>query len=101
MPEDEHKHVPWGGVRQGRARWSFWGRGREHCTVPDQLVVDKKLEFRVEVGETDTEGGPVVGREHRKEVVDRRAVSTTHKHEQQTKSKESHKHGYGNKRHTK
>ncbi len=70
----------WGGVRQGSARWRCWGRGREHYTVPDQLVVDKELEFRVEVGETDTEGGPVVGREHREEVVDRRTVSTTHKH---------------------
>lgn len=57
-----------------------WGRGREHCTVPDQLVVDKELEFRVKVGKTDTEGGPVMGREHREEVVDRRTMSTTHKH---------------------
>lgn len=56
------------------------GKGRDHCTVPDQLVVDKELEFRVEVGKTDTEGGPVVGLEHRQEVVDGRAVSTTHKH---------------------
>lgn len=67
-------------MRQGRSRWRCWGRGREHCTVPDQLVVDKELEFRVEVGKTDTEGGPVVGREHREEAVDRRTVSTTHKH---------------------
>lgn len=57
-----------------------WGRSREHSTVPDQLVVDKELEFRVKVGKTDTEGGPVVGSEHREEVVDRRTVSTTHKH---------------------
>lgn len=75
---DEHKHVPWGG---GEAGAGGKGRGRErkreHCTVPDQLVVDKELEFRVEVGKTDTEGGPVVGREHREEVVDRRTVSTT------------------------
>lgn len=34
----------------------------------------------MEVGKTDTEGGPVVGRKHREEVVDRRTVSTTHKH---------------------
>lgn len=34
----------------------------------------------MEVGKTDTEGGPLVGREHREEVVDRRTVSTTHKH---------------------
>lgn len=33
----------------------------------------------MEVGKTDTEGGPVVGREHREEVVDRGTVSTTHK----------------------
>lgn len=81
MPVDEHKHVPWGG-RCGRAELGggAGGRGRDHCTVPDQLVVDKELEFRVEVGKTDTEGGPVVGREHREEVVDRRAVSTTYKH---------------------
>lgn len=52
----------------------------EHCTVPDQLVVDKELEFRVKVGKTDTEGGPVPGREHREEVMDRRTVSTTHRH---------------------
>lgn len=64
-------------------------RGRDHCTVPDQLVVDKELEFRVEVGKTDTEGGPVLGREHREEVVDRRAVSTTHKHATD-KSQKSH-----------
>lgn len=57
-----------------------WARGREHYTVPDQLVVDKELEFRVKVGKTDTEGGPVVGREHREEVVDRRTKSTTHRH---------------------
>lgn len=44
------------------------------------MVVDKELEFRVKVGKTDTEGGPVVGREHREEVVDRRTVSTTHMH---------------------
>lgn len=56
------------------------GKGREHCTVPDQLVVDKELEFRVEFGKTDTEGGPVMGREHREEVVDGGTVSTTHKH---------------------
>ena len=56
------------------------GNSIELCTVPDQMVVDKELEFRVEVGKTDTEGGPVVGREHREEVVDRRTVSTTHKH---------------------
>lgn len=57
-----------------------WGRGSKRCTVPDQLVVDKELEFRVKVGKTNTEGGPVVGREHREEVVHRRTVSTTHKH---------------------
>lgn len=50
-------------------------------TVPDQLLVDKKLDFRVEVGKTDTEGSPVLGGEHREEEVDRRAVSTTHKHD--------------------
>lgn len=33
----------------------------------------------MKVGKTDTEGSPVVGREHREEVVDRRTVSTTHK----------------------
>ncbi len=44
----------------------------------------------MEVGKTDTEGGPVVGREHREEVVDRRTVSKTHKHA--TESKESHTH---------
>lgn len=54
------------------------GKKTEHCTVPDQLVVDKELEFRVKVGKTNTEGGPVVGRKHREEVVDRRTVSTTH-----------------------
>lgn len=70
--------LEWGWERE----WSQaeLGREREHCTVPDQLVVDKELEFRVEVGKTDTEGGPVVGREHREEVVDRGTVSTTHKH---------------------
>lgn len=52
----------------------------------------------MEVGKTDTEGGPVVGREHREEVVDRRTVSTTHKHA--TKSKEPYKHGYGHVQHT-
>lgn len=52
------------------------GEGREHCTVPDQLVVDKELEFRVKVGETDTEGGPVAGREHREEIMDGRTEST-------------------------
>lgn len=57
-------------------RW----RNRENYTVPDQLVVDKELEFRVKVGKTDTEGGPVVGREHREEVVDRGTVSTTQKY---------------------
>lgn len=75
MPVNEHKHVPLDG-----ARCRCWARGIEHCTVPDQLVVDKELEFRVKVGKTNTEGGPVVGREHREEVVDRRTVSTTHKH---------------------
>lgn len=34
----------------------------------------------MEIGETDTERGPVVGLKHREEVVDRRAVSTTHTH---------------------
>ena len=63
---------------EGVIRWRCWDRGRELCTVPDQMVVDKKLEFRVEVGQTDTEGGPVVSREHREEAVDRRAESTTH-----------------------
>lgn len=72
-----------------------WGRGIKRCTVPDQLVVDKELEFRVKVGKTNTEGGPVVGREHREEVVDRRTVSTTHKH---TGDKvKSHMKWYGNK----
>lgn len=93
MPVDKHKHVPWGGggveAGQGRARCI----GREHCTVPDQLLVDKEPEFRVKVGKTDTEGGPVMGREHREEAVDRRTVSTTHKHAE-TKSKEPHKRGY-------
>lgn len=54
-----------------------WGRGIKCCTVPDQLVVDKQLEFRVKVGKTNTEGGPVVGREHREKEVDGRAVSAT------------------------
>lgn len=67
--------VGWGGWEEARLKW----RNREHCTVPDQLLVDKELEFRVEVWKTDTEGGPVVGREHREEVVDRGTVSTTHK----------------------
>lgn len=92
MPVNEHKHVPLDG-----ARWRCWVRGIEHCTVPDQLVVDKKLEFRVKVGKTNTEGGPVVGREHREEVVDRRTVSTTHN----TQSQESHKHGGGGIKHIK
>lgn len=61
----------------GRARWMCWGRGIKCCTVPDQLVVDKQLEFRVKVGKTNTEGGPVVGREHREKEVDGRAVSAT------------------------
>lgn len=86
MPVDKHKHVPWGGggveAGQGRARCI----GREHCTVPDQLLVDKEPEFRVKVGKTDTEGGPVMGREHREEAVDRRTVSTTHKQRQSQKS---------------
>ena len=35
----------------------------------------------MEIGETDTEGGPVMGLKHREEVVDRRAVSaSTHTH---------------------
>ena len=35
----------------------------------------------MEIGETDTEGGPVMGLKHREEVVDRRAVSaSTHAH---------------------
>ena len=89
MPVGEHKHVPYGvGGEAGGAelyRWRCWGRGRDHCTVPDQLVVDKELEFRLEFGKTDTEGGPVVGREHREEVVDRRAVSTT----QQARNRQS------------
>lgn len=54
-----------------------WGRGIKCCTVPDQLVVDKQLEFRVKVGKTNTEGGPVVGREHREKEVDGRAMSAT------------------------
>ena len=39
----------------------------------------------MEIGETDTEGGPVMGLKHREEVVDRRAVSAsthTHTHKQ-------------------
>lgn len=84
--------VGWGEAGLGG---KCWGRVIEHCTVPDQLVVDKELEFRVEVWKTDTEGGPVVGRKHREEVVDRRTVSTTHKHA--TVSKESYAQGYGDK----
>lgn len=53
----------------------------------------------MEVGKTDTEGGPVVGRERREEVVDRRTVST-YTSTQQTKTKDSHKHGYGRVQHT-
>lgn len=49
----------------------------ESSTVPDQLVVDKQLEVGMEIGETETERGPVVGRKHTEEVVHRRAVSTT------------------------
>lgn len=64
----------------GWGKAGFRWKNRENCTVPDQLVVDKELEFRVKVGKTDTEGGPVVGREHREEVVDRGTVSTTQKH---------------------
>lgn len=51
-------------------------RKAELCTVPDQLVVDKQLEFGMKVGETDTERGPVIRCKDREEVVDRRAVST-------------------------
>lgn len=34
----------------------------------------------MKVGKTNTERGPMVGREQREEVVDRRAVSTTQIH---------------------
>lgn len=44
------------------------------------MGVDKELQFRMEIGETDTEGSPVTGRKHREEVVDGRAVSTSHTH---------------------
>lgn len=60
----------------GTADRSRQGTRRGVGTVPDQLAVDKLLEFGMEVGETDTERGPVVSRKDREEVVDRRAVST-------------------------
>ena len=44
--------------------------------LPDQLVVDIQLEFGMKVGKTDTERGPVMRRNDREEVVNRRAVST-------------------------
>lgn len=56
---------------------SAWEEVIVHCTVPGQLAVDKELEFRVKVGKTNTEGGPVMGREQGEEVEDRRTVSTT------------------------
>ena len=79
----EHKHAPWGwgwGGGRGEAGGRRAGREERGSTVPDQLGGDKELEFGVEVGETETEGGPVLGRQHRQEGVDRRAVSTTHTH---------------------
>lgn len=46
----------------------------------------------MKVGKTNTERGPVVGREQREEVVDRRAVATTQIHTINHKSQTGHTH---------
>ena len=46
----------------------------------------------MEIGETDTEGGPVMGLKHREEVVDRRAVSASHTRTHKQKQKHTFTH---------
>lgn len=50
-------------------------RGGLWVTVPDQLAVDKELEFGVEFWKTDRQIGPVMSRKDREEIMDRGAVS--------------------------
>lgn len=76
MAVDEQKHAPWeigaergeegGGEKRGGGLW---------VTVPDQLAVDKKLEFGVKFWETDRQRGPVMSSKDREEIMDRRTVS--------------------------
>lgn len=70
MEVDEQKHAPWEiGAERGEGRGGLW------VTVPDQLAVDKELEFGVKFWETDRQRGPVMSRKDREEIMDRRTVS--------------------------
>lgn len=70
------------GRREGREE-----RGGLWVTVPDQLAVDKELEFGVEFWETDRQRGPVMSRKDREEIMDRRTVSKEEKEERTVKKK--------------
>ncbi len=65
-------------LREGR-------RERLWVTVPDQLPVDKELEFGVEFWETDRQRGPVMSRKDREEIIDRRTVSKKEREERTVK----------------
>lgn len=56
-------------------------------TVPDPLAVDKELEFGVEFWETDRQTGPMMSREDREEIMDRRAVSKNRRFDRELSSK--------------
>lgn len=71
------------GRREGQEeRGGFW------VTVPDQLAVDKELEFGVEFWETDRQRGPVMSRKNREEIMDRRTVSKEEREERTVKNQE-------------
>lgn len=74
-------------LREGR-REGWEERGGLWVTVPDQLAVDKELEFGVEFWETDRQRGPVMSRKNREEIMDRRTVSKEEREERTVKNQE-------------